>query len=130
MLKRLRDKVSVKEGGQVSRVAGISPHIQNTILCSKLLKLCGETLAEVKSLTSNIKNAVSEAYEQKAEENGHLTGEKIKRMFDEYHEQILHATDKRMKDMYMVPQVEAIETCIEVFADSVIDSTRGSNIIQ
>ena len=67
--------MSVKEGGEVSRVTGIPPHIQIAILYSKLLKLCGKTLAEVKSLTSNIKPTVSEAYEQKVEENGHITGE-------------------------------------------------------
>ena len=60
----------MKEGGQVSRVTGIPSYIQNAILCSKLLKLCGETLAEVKSLTTNIQDAVSNAYEKKAEENG------------------------------------------------------------
>ena len=78
LLKRLQKKVSLKEGGQVSRVTGIPPHIQNAMLCSKLLKLCSKTLAEVKLLTTNIKDAVSEAYEQKAEENGHLTGKKLK----------------------------------------------------
>ena len=51
-------------------------------------------------------------------------------MFDEYHEQILHAIDEEMKYISMAPQVKAIETCIGVFADSVIDSTRGSNIVQ
>ena len=30
----------------------------------------------------------------------------------------------------MAPQVEAIETCTEVFADIFIDSTRGPNIVQ
>ena len=78
LLQRLQNKVSLNNGGQVSRVTGIPPHIQNAVLCSKLLKVCGETLAEVKKLTTNIRNAVSEVYEKKADENGHLTGGKLK----------------------------------------------------
>ena len=49
-------------------------------------------------------------------------------MFDEYHGQILNAIDERMKDLIMAPTVAAIETCNEVFADSVLESTRNSNI--
>ena len=61
----MKEKIGLKLGGQVSRVTGIPPHIQNAILCTKLLKLCSETLGEVKELTTNIKAAVSEIYEEK-----------------------------------------------------------------
>ena len=52
LLEGLRSKVSLKVYGQVSRVSGIPPHIQNSVLCSKLLELCGETLAEVKKINN------------------------------------------------------------------------------
>ena len=126
LLKRLQSKVSLKVGGQVSRVTGIPPHIQNAVLCSKILKLCGETLAEVKHLTNNIKDAVAEAYEKKAEENGHLTGEKLKGMFNEYHEQVLKAIDERIKDISIAPQVEAAseEVSTNIFADSILEEPK------
>ena len=116
---------------RVSRVIGIPPHIQNAMLCSKLLKLCSETLAEVKSLTTNIKDAVSEAYEQKAEENGNLTGEKLKEIFGKYHGQVLRAIDERIKDISMVPQDnEVVQECNNNYAEGIIDNdnTRDTNI--
>ena len=99
LLERLNEKVGLEVGGQVSRVTGIPPHIQNAILCTKLLELCSETLGEVKELTTNIKTAVSEVYEEKAEENGQLTGERLKIMFDDYQDRVLKTIDDRMKDL-------------------------------
>ena len=75
-LKQLQGNLSLKKGDQVRRVTGIPPHIRNTILCSQLLTLCSETLVEVNSLTTNIKVDVSQAYAEKAEENGYLTGDR------------------------------------------------------
>jgi hypothetical protein len=129
LLERLMKKVSLKEGGQVRRVTGIPPHIQNAMLCSKLLKLCGETLAEVKSLTTNIQDAVSNAFEKKAEENGFLTGEKLKGMFSDYHEQVLRAIDDRIKDISIVPQESVlVQEHDNTYADSIIEGTRDGNI--
>ena len=59
LLKRVQVKVGLKKGGQVSRVTGIPPHIENAVLCTKLLTLCKETLLEVKSLTPTVRNAVA-----------------------------------------------------------------------
>ena len=128
LLERLRGKVGLKVGGQVSRITGIPPHIQNAILCTKLLKLCSETLVEVKELTTNIKAAVSAVYEEKAEENGHLTGERLKIMFDDYQDRVLKTIDDRMKDISMRPVVEdERETVVDNFADGDIDETEDIN---
>ena len=128
LLERLKEKVGLEVGGQVSRVTGIPPHIQNAILCTKLLKLCSETLGEVKELTTNIKTAVSEVYEEKAEENGHLTGERLKIMFDDYQDRVLKTIDDRMKDISMRPVVEEEpEIVIDNFADGGIDETGDIN---
>ena len=53
-------------------MTGISIYIQNTILCSKILKLCTKILAEVHTLTTNMQYAVSEVHGKKAEDNGVL----------------------------------------------------------
>ena len=115
-------------GGQVSRITGIPPHIQNAILCTKLLKLCSETLVEVKELTTNIKAAVSAVYEEKAEENGYLTGERLKIMFDDYQDRVLKTIDDRIKDISMRSVVEEErEIVIDNFADDDIDETQDIN---
>ena len=51
-------------------------------------------------------------------------------MFDEYHEKSLHTIDEQMKHISMDPQVKVIETCNEVFADSVTNSTQGTNTLE
>jgi len=77
--------VDLKEGGQVSRVTGKTPHIKNKVLCSKLLTLCNRTLIEVRELTTSVRDAASQVYEEKALENGTLTGERLQQMFEDYH---------------------------------------------
>ena len=96
LLKRLQAKVHIEAGDQVSRVTGIPPHIENAVLCTKLLTLCKETLVEVRSLTSSVRDAVSQVYEEKAIENGMLTGERLKEMFQSFHGEILQAIDSKI----------------------------------
>ena len=116
-------------GHQESRTIGIPLHIQNAMLYAKLLKLCSETLVEVKELTTNIKAVVSAAREEKVEENGHLTGERLKMMFDYYQDRVLKIIDDRMKDMSIRLVVEEErEIVVDNFADGVIDEIQGANI--
>ena len=96
LLQRLKAKVHIEAGGQVSRVTGIPPHIDNAVLCTKLLTLCKETLVEVRSLTSSVRDAVSQVYGVKAIENGMLTGERLKEMFQSFHGEILQAIDSKI----------------------------------
>ena len=77
-------------------MTGILPHIENAVLCTKLLTLCKETLVEVRSLTSSVRDAVSQVYEEKAIENGMLTGERLKEMFQSFHGEILQAIDSKI----------------------------------
>ena len=99
------------------------------MLYAKLLKLCSETLVEVKELTTNIKAVVSAAREEKVEENGHLTGERLKMMFDYYQDRVLKIIDDRMKDMSIRLVVEEErEIVVDNFADGVIDEIQGANI--
>ena len=129
LLERLRVKVGLTMGGQVSRITGIPPHVENTMLCTTFLKLCSETLVDVKELTTNIKAAVSAAHEEKAEENGHLTGERLKIMFDNYQDRALKIIDDRMKDMPMRPVVEEEhDIVIDNFAGGPIDETQDINV--
>jgi hypothetical protein len=47
----------------------------------KLLNCCTETLEEVKSMVVNVKEAASDAYENKAVDNGHMTFDRMNIMF-------------------------------------------------
>ena len=49
-----------------------------------MLWLCEEKLTTVKSLTIQVKESVKDAFEDKAEDNGQLTGKRLNLMFSEY----------------------------------------------
>ena len=97
LLKRVQAKVGLKKGGQVGRVTGIPPHIENAVLCTKLLSLYKETLLEAKLLTSTVRDSVAQVYEEKVLENGMLTSERLKAMFESFHGEILEAIDSKIK---------------------------------
>ena len=78
---------------------GIPPHVQQAELIGKTLNLCIETLEEVKQFAITVKDAVKEAYEDRAEENGQVTGERLKQMLDQYHESMLGLVDQRLADL-------------------------------
>jgi len=107
LLKRLQENVDLKEGGQVSRVPGIPTHIENAVLCSKLLSLCTKTFIEVRELTTSVRDAASQVYEENALENGMLTSERLKQMFADYHGEVLKAIDSRMT---LLSQVTTLDT--------------------
>ena len=66
-------------------------------MCSKMLRLCNETLKQVKSLTIAVKYEVALAYEEKGIENGQLTGGLLKTISENYHGEVIKAIDERIK---------------------------------
>ena len=61
--------------------------------------MCEDTLREIRELTATIKEAVSEAFEEKALENGHITSEKLKELFEDYHAQVVKAIDEQISSL-------------------------------
>ena len=54
LLNELKAKVSLDTVGQVKRVTGIPPHIENACLCANMLRLCEETLVTVRELAIQV----------------------------------------------------------------------------
>ena len=94
ILSQLKLKVTLDAVGQSKHATGIPPHIENACLWSNMLRLCEETLATVKALTIQVKEAVKEAFEEKTEENGQLTSKQIKVMLSEYQGTLLSVIDE------------------------------------
>ena len=88
LLQQLKVLVTTEPSESMKVPTGIPPHINNAILIKRILDLCISTLAEVKHLTESVRTAVSEAYEEKALENGQITTEQMNTimntMFDRY----------------------------------------------
>ena len=99
ILSRLKFKVTLDAVGQRKHATGIPPHIENLCLCAKIIRLCEETLTKVKALTIQVKEAVKYAFEEKEEENGQLTGERLKLMLYEYQEKLLSVINEQISDL-------------------------------
>jgi hypothetical protein len=91
LLKDLKELVTLEPEGQVKEASGIPPHIQNAKMVRDVLDTCLETLEQVKNMAQTVEDSVKNAYEEKAAENGQLTGERLK--------QIIEENQKTMRDM-------------------------------
>ena len=56
-------------------------------------------MTTAKALTIQVKDAAKDAFEEKAEENGQLTGKRLKVMFSEYHQKLLSVINKQISDL-------------------------------
>ena len=88
LLEQLRPLVMLEPIGQIKNAMGIPPHIKHCILTRDVLETCKKTFNEVQLMTHSVSEAVSEAIEQKAVSNGHLTFDHLQGMFESHSETI------------------------------------------
>ena len=78
----------------------IPPHTNRLILCKEKLCLYKESLVEVKKIASQGKSAVKEAYEEKAAENGHLTGKRLQLILEHQNSSISKLVDEKFEFLF------------------------------
>ena len=117
--------------GQCKHASGIPPHIENACLFPKMLRFCEETLTTVKVLTIQVKEAVKDVFEEKAEENRQLTGERLKVMLSEYQEKLLSVIDGQISDLVStivsVPRKADGQELPDDFAEGMMDNHDKDN---
>ena len=69
------------------------------MMCRDILETSKETLLEVKNISLNIKEAVGAAIEEKAEQNGHITGEKLKEVLGDQYNNLSQLVDNKISDL-------------------------------
>jgi hypothetical protein len=84
LLKDLKELVTLQPEGQMTTPTGIPPHVASATMLQKVLTVCTNTLETVKDMTQRIEQGVKGAFEDKAEENGQVTGEQLKEMLSAY----------------------------------------------
>ena len=77
-------------------MTGIPPHIQNVSVAKKILSLCEATLDTVKGMIETVKMSVKGAYEEKAAENGQVTGDQ---MLDEHQASMVQLIDDKLTEL-------------------------------
>jgi hypothetical protein len=68
-------------------------------LIKNTLNVCKETFEAIKDMAEGVKNAVKEAFEEKAEECGQMTGERMKNMMEDYHAKMEHLIDVKLAEL-------------------------------
>ena len=81
----------------------IPPHIRQAVLIKDTLGVCKETLEAVKDLTIGVKEAVKQGFEEKSEECGQMTGERMQIMINEYHDKVETIINTKLSDLANFP---------------------------
>jgi hypothetical protein len=88
LLQDLKGFVTLERSGSVTTPTGIPPHIHHAKLTTRCLDLCQMTLTEVKNMAIEVRQAVSDAFEDQAIQNGVVTTHTLAEMFKEHHEKM------------------------------------------
>jgi hypothetical protein len=78
---------------------GITPHIETARMCRRILEKCNETLGRVQNIETTVKEAVKEAYEEKQAENGHLSAESMRSIFEKFESDMKRNVLAEIKDV-------------------------------
>lgn len=102
LLNKLKDLVTLDAEGHITHPTGIPPHIDQAKMLQKVLNVCKETLHDVQSMANTVKAAVCEAYEEKAIQQGHMTGERLERIMHNYQNELLTAVNARLDELQVI----------------------------
>ena len=80
---------------------GIPPHIRQAVLIKSTLDVCKETLQKAveKDFIDGVKDSVKQGFEEKAEECGQMTGERMKIMINKYHDKVEILINTKLTDL-------------------------------
>jgi hypothetical protein len=74
----------------------IPPHICQAVLIKNTSNVC-------KDMAEHVKDAVKQAFEEKAEECGQMMDERMKNMMEEYHPKMEHLIDVKLAELNNSP---------------------------
>lgn len=108
LLVKLSSIVSCSPGGLVHISTGIPPHVEHAIQMKRVIQLCIQTLGEVKVMSENVRSAVNDAIEEKALENGHLTGQRFLELMDAQQNDMKQFVSDRLDEMQSSLQASSV----------------------
>lgn len=99
LLTRLKLLVTTNPSDSMRVASGIPPHIEHARQMKKCIDLCSSTLGEVKNLKEEVKQAVVDAYENRAAENGHMTADRMTALFENYEQRMSAKIDSLREEV-------------------------------
>jgi hypothetical protein len=86
LLDELRKLLTMKPSDHIPNATGIPPHVKELGLLKAMPNTCGETLLTLKAMIPELKECmkegITEAAEQLARTNGHVTSSRLEEMFE------------------------------------------------
>jgi hypothetical protein len=99
LLNDLKELVMLEPIGHVKAATGIPPHVQNAKVAKEILNTCVDTLKEVKEMATTVQEAVNKAFEEKAVENGQLTGQRLPEIITNNQESMAEMIDRKLSEL-------------------------------
>jgi hypothetical protein len=120
LLNDLKELVTLDPEGTMTSATGIPPHVASATILNKVLTVCTNTLETLKDMTKNIEEAVKGAFEDRAVENGQVTGERLKEMLSTYQTNMMTMIDKKLTELRESEPAAATEPRDDANDDDVI----------
>lgn len=99
LLNDLKELVTLEPEGHVKQATGIPPHVQHAKTAKEILTACLATLEAVKGMVDEVKKAVCDAIEDKAEENGQVTGQRLKQILEAHQTSIVELITEKISEL-------------------------------
>jgi hypothetical protein len=106
LLARLKPLVTLEPIGNVTKSTGIPPHIEQARTLSGVLDICKSTLEQVKTFAGTIKDAVSQVFEEKAIEQGNITGHRFNELMVEWKDSVVGVITEKLEAIQAVQPVQ------------------------
>jgi hypothetical protein len=135
LLARLKPLVTTDPGGQILKATGVPPTIEIAQNSKKVLALCIETLEGVQAMGETIKDAVFQAFELRAIENGQMTTQQMKDMLLQSQEEMQTFMTQQIATLRNAVALVPAEVAVSddddgdaVFADGMDDEEVGEAV--
>lgn len=93
----LKTVVTLEPCGQVTAASGIPPHIKQAVKTNEILEACKKMLETMGDMTNVVQSSVSQAFEDKAIENGQLTADRVIGILDSFKEKIVKEVGEKIQ---------------------------------
>ena len=84
LLSKLKDKVTTEATRHMTKATGVPPHVEKSIENCSLLQLSSMVLEKVNNQQETIGTTIFEALEQHAINNGNITHQHLRKIFESF----------------------------------------------
>ena len=88
LVKSLKSKITIEPFSQITSSTGIPPHVSMAVEVRRVRYVCQGTLEQVKAVQVSVTQAIHDAIEKRALEEGHITSSRLHELLQTYQENL------------------------------------------